>query len=618
MSGFQEILWDDKTLELPRPGSLPTFYPSRSRSLKAYPGIISELQLIGEGQMSTAWGYGSSHTGESSNSLIDVLIVVDDPNSFHQANKDSRPKDYDPVTGIPALQAWLNRFSPNFYPSEVLIDGEPRGIKYGVIGLEDFLLQARSGLRGREGCSHLYTAGRLQKAMLVPYILDADPFTRRNIDIAINQARIDGVWLALGLLPEQFDRESLMRKYVGLSYAADVRVEKEDKIDLLINQSRAEYDEMMDDLLGAFTAEGILEQTGEDEFRKRFSLPEAEVKAWLAESAKYSFKINYLKNPMTYGPIRGLEYSLAKLRRARGESAGISETRNSGIRAQLTFIPELTAKLIHERVPDLTPNQITLASAGATLAATLMAARRIREDGDFKSSIKELITLGIALALDFFDGSLAREINKLTPEEQARKDEGEKIPEKHNTKWGGMWDAVNDRFGAAVMGLSRIVAAHRRGDRIGEFFATLATLTNPLPALLRALGESKFQVYPESSNPLRDPAGFFGVHVGRTLAAVLGTLYPDYYLQDIADAAVSFGNIVVTKRRLKPGKIMEIPDSTKLSKKEYDEAMEKRQKARDDAEFRATALAIASVATAGAVLATHFILHKKKGRFKWK
>lgn len=602
----RERLWFYHQLQLPRADSIPVYFPSVEPVLAAHPGIVESINdLVGK-EASTVFGYGSSFNGEGkADSWLDFIVVIDDVRRFHEQNRQRRPKDYDPIFGNPTFQTWLNRFSPNYYHTDLLVDGEVKRVKYAVLGFEDFLSQAQAGLRGRKGFGHLYTAGRLQKVGLYPLIEETDEGRRAQINQAINQARIDGVWLSLGFLPVVFNYKDLLRTYVDLSYAADIRIEKQDKVDQIIRQNEREYIVMMQDLLAAFVGNGILEQFGPGIYVKKLTLPEREARDWIREGAYYSAAINYLKNPLTCGVRNGFEYGVQKVERAIGRrNLGVSETRNSPVRTALSFIPEAVARVVHEKVPWITPNQVTFTSAVATLAATLLAERRIRKGGDFKSSRIELIILGIALALDFFDGSLAREFNKLTPE-------------KHNTTWGGMWDAVNDRWGAGVMGISRIVAAHRRGDRVGEFFASLATLTNPLPALLKARGESKFQVYPETSNPLRDPLGFFGVHLGRTIVGIPATLYPDHYIQNLADVVTSLGNIVVTNRRRKPGNIMRVPLRSEFEEGEegddkYKEVVDKRQKVRDDAQFRAKALTIATVATAGAVLATHFILHRKK------
>lgn len=262
-------------------------------------------------------------------------------------------------------------------------------------------------------------------------------------------------------------------------------------------------------------------------------------------------------------------------------SEGLSESRNSGVRKVLKFIPEAGAKIVHKLVPDLTPNQVTAASALATTIVAVMAERR-NTIGKGSSKV-ELAVLAIAQGLDFFDGSLAREIKRVGDRE-------------HDSKWGGMWDSTNDRWGAGVMGISRIISAHLRSDRFGETVATITTLTNPLPALLRAVGERRGEVFPESgANSLE----FFGTHAGRTILAIPATLFPSFYrLQNTADTISAVANTVVTFKRFQGGIPLELP--------------EERDALSEDANFRGKALIYATIATGAVVLATHIFLHRKK------
>jgi len=625
----RETSFGAKELESPRPDSFRTYFPGIERVLQAHPGIPKALINLGGRHLIAGIGYGSSFNGESSNSLMDFMLIVDDTRKFHDDNKKRRPQDYDPVFGSPRLQSWLNHFSINLYPSSIELDGQTRRIKYAVVGLEDFLTQARSGMRGREGISHLYTAGRLQKAMLMLFVVDKDPQTRESIDQAINQARIDGVWLTMALLPERFTYEQFINQYAGISYMADKRIEKPNKPKLLVDQSENEYVEMMTGLLGAFEREHILEITSFGEFRKIVSLPEEEVRRWLRESAWYSFRINYLKNILTYGPIRAFEYSVAKVIRSRSAaSLSVSETRNSPIRGQIAFVPEKIATVVHKRLPALSPTMLTAASAVATLAATTLATvRNLREETSLNGSKTEAGLLIGALALDFEDGALAREFNRLSEEEAARvKETGEEIPEKHNTRWGGMWDALNDRWGAAVMGISRIIVANQKGNKYGELMATLATLAQSWPSYFRARGESNLEVFPESGRNILE---FFGTHAGRTLLAIPATLYPfnirvgvlgkeiNLTFQEIADTVSATANIVTTIRRIRGGTPMELPKRSdykedKKGDQEYQQAMVRINKIKLDADLRQKALLIAGFTTTAAVLGTHFILRRKK------
>lgn len=580
-----EILWKASDTVLPGAGSFPAFYPSPEHALQKYPGLVPALENLGGDQLSTVFGYGSSFNGESPDSWLDFLVVVQDAAQFHRQNQTRHPKDYSPPFGW-RFESWLQRFSPNYKYSEISLEEGNKRIKCGVLDVDNFLTQARAGLRHRGGLAHLYTAGRLQKAILIPFILDEDPARRSQIDTAINQARIDGVWLAMGLLPEYFDYKALLRTYVGLSYAADIRVEKANKVDLLIEQSQQEYARMMEGLLGAFVKSDILEDLGEGVYGKKFTLGEREVRDWIRESALYSAGINYVKNPLTCGVGNAVDYAISKIKRAnRHQSLSSSETRNSGLRAKLAFLPEAAAKVIHKEIPDLSPNMVTGASAVATAVVALMAERRNRTgETGFKGSRAELAMLVIAQALDFFDGSLAREINKI----------GDK---NHDSRWGGLYDALNDRWGAGAMGISRIISAHKRNDLYGEIVATAATLTNPWPSVLRATGEVRGETFPESGKNVLE---FFGTHAGRTALAIPATLYPNmFHFQKVADTISALANILTITKRAKGGNVLELPQ-------------EKLDTIKAEAGFRGKGLFLAALGTGTAVLGTHAFLHRKK------
>lgn len=282
-----------------------------------------------------------------------------------------------------------------------------------------------------------------------------------------------------------------------------------------------------------------------------------------------------------------------------------AETRNSSIRQYLAFIPESTARTVHRILPNLSPNHVTLASSLATLYVGIQAGRRnINGEVDFAHSRGELVVLALAQGLDFFDGSLAREIKKVGDRE-------------HDSRLGGMLDSLNDRWGALVMGVSRMASANRRGDRYGEFVARLATLTNPWPSYLRAEGEANLKVFPESG---KNPLEFFGTHAGRTLLAIPATLYPSlklevfgkkFTLQNVTDTITTISNVVTMVQRIRGGTPIEEPDF-RLEEDRYNEKMEEIYKIRDDAEFREKGLLMAALGTTAAVLATHFILHRRK------
>ncbi len=294
------------------------------------------------------------------------------------------------------------------------------------------------------------------------------------------------------------------------------------------------------------------------------------------------------------------------------ESSDDSPTRNSLARKKLAFIPEILAWGVHKIAPWLSPHMVTAASAFLTAEASYSATIR-----NTQTKIPNLITalkqkdekkrLVEAQALDSFDGALAREINRVTPG-------------RHDTRLGGLLDALNDRWGHLTMGTSRIVTACQRDDLYGIVVAEVATITGPWPAYLRSEEESKGNIVSESGDGWKDPFGFFGTHLGRTILAIPATLYPNIKVtigektmvvpvQNINDTISTISNIVTIYRRIKGGKPMKLPEPTD---KDYAKEMAKRERIIDDAKYRRKWLLGAAIGTGATVLGMHFLLAKKE------
>lgn len=304
-----ELAGKDLKEVLPGPYTFQTYYCQRP----VPKGLEGALRELSGDTISMALGYGSVFSRAASpDSVPDVLLLSPDAMDFHWAKK--RPSVF------PILQFALNRLGPNYYQEKIELDSGMQRVKYGVIGEQEFIAHAQGGrydseLAGR-GRGKLYTAGRIQKAILVPIIKPEDSRQRHMIDRAINQARIDGVWLSLGLLPEKFTFDDLARTYVSLSYRADVRVEKKDKVDTLLRNNWVEYQSMLLPILSEFISSGILASHSPEVFQKHISPPKQDVEDWLKKCRRTAFMINYLKNPMTFGLMDGLLYAFAKARRS--------------------------------------------------------------------------------------------------------------------------------------------------------------------------------------------------------------------------------------------------------------------------------------------------------------
>lgn len=168
-----------------------------------------------------------------------------------------------------------------------------------------------------EGKGGLYLAGRMQKAMFPTLVDNATSEEQERIDLSFNRARIDGIWLALGLLSCYCTFDEIAEKYVNLSYAADKRVERANKSQSLLEKNYEYYEQMLRPILTCFVNKGIIEPVAErvDLFEKKISLAKGDIEKWLKECSKDALKVNIGFNIWTMGPFNGLGYEAEKVKR---------------------------------------------------------------------------------------------------------------------------------------------------------------------------------------------------------------------------------------------------------------------------------------------------------------
>lgn len=310
------LTWQSSELDLVSSCDIRTLYPR----VPSIPGLSEEIDRIGGSQLVRGTGYGSAFNGDATKtSLMDILMIV--RNSWAFYNEVAKLEEVElGTTRTPGFHAEFNLEKGNFYQATLYLIGKVQKAKLWVIPVDEFVKHAHGGRPNvPEGKGGLYLAGRMHKAMFPVFVDHATEEETEKIDTSFNRARIDGVWLALGLLSRYFTYDELAEKYVNLSYAADKRVEKADKSQTLLEKNREYYEQMLHPILSCFEEKGIIESVeGKDDlFMKQMSLQEAEVKRWLKQSAQRAFWVNFSQNPLTFGPLRGLGYGLAKVRRSR-------------------------------------------------------------------------------------------------------------------------------------------------------------------------------------------------------------------------------------------------------------------------------------------------------------
>jgi hypothetical protein len=295
-----EILrWEQVEGQLPAPSRVKTYYPE----IPVSEPVKNAALELGGSETVAIWGYGSSFAGDAkADSLLDLLMVVSDAENFHRNNISLRPRDYGRPRSV-GFHTFLNSFGFNFYRTTLDTSEGSRQAKYGVIGYREFLKFARGGRKDsidrKVGKGRLYVAGRLQKAMLVPIKLTS-AIEGDRINDAINQSRIDGVFLAASLMPQQFSLDQLALEYVGLSYRADVRVEHPDKVRNIYEKGKDHYRAMLEPIIDQLRRTYVLHKESEDTFSKVLTLSERDVEAFLASCRSQAFLFELSKKSVNF------------------------------------------------------------------------------------------------------------------------------------------------------------------------------------------------------------------------------------------------------------------------------------------------------------------------------
>lgn len=182
-----------------------------------------------------AFAYGSAALPQaaasgSAGSMLDLILVVDDPQAWHADNLERNPSHYSAMARVagPALIARLQDSSFGarlWYNTLVSLPPNGRLVKYGVISSASFIADL---LEWRD----LYTAGRLHKP-----VSDLQP-PPPAFAAALAANRRAALRSALLLLPPRFTARELFKTITLLSYAGDWRMtfgESPKKIDDIVD-----------------------------------------------------------------------------------------------------------------------------------------------------------------------------------------------------------------------------------------------------------------------------------------------------------------------------------------------------------------------------------------------
>ena len=163
--------------------------------------------------------YGSCfRKGDDAGGIVDLYLIVDSyPHAFRRSS-----------------HAFLNRLlPPNVFYLEVPYEGRVTRAKYAVFSMKDL----------RRGVStdwfHSYLWGRLAQPAGIVYARNAR--TAAAVHRALARAVVTFVSRVLPVMPPRFRGIELWRKGLALSYGAELRSERGDRIDELIGADPDRY-----------------------------------------------------------------------------------------------------------------------------------------------------------------------------------------------------------------------------------------------------------------------------------------------------------------------------------------------------------------------------------------
>ncbi len=220
----------------------------------------------------------------------------------------------------------------------------------------------------------------------------------------------------------------------------------------------------------------------------------------------------------------------------------LSETQNSSLRELSAGAIQFTVDRLHEALPDLTPNHLTiLGVVGVATASTLLTLRK----GDASLRDKALTAVSLFSLVgstigDGLDGTLARTLKA--------KNQGD-----IDSNLGQLLDVLADRTGENAMAFSRAAQAHKKHNRLGVSLALIEAVASSLPSLMRAFDEMRGYKGPEIPPDL---FGWAGTRLGRTALGIISTVLPEIHgvpVQELSDALTIISSLLTAAGRLKIG-----------------------------------------------------------------
>lgn len=313
------LKYGDPVFARVRAESFPTYYPPITAP---YPLVEAALQIGGKGLIAV-FGYGSAFTNEQNrSSKMDLIFIVEDPRAFHERNIRAANGIFYGRPRSVALHTKLNEWGLNYYRGQLNLEGQKKEAKIVVIGYEDFISHAswgnKQGIVTWDSFRYAYAGARMTKGRIVEVYRSTDSDKRKamqeQINLAINQDRINYFHITLARLPTYFSERTALEEYLYETYLEDIRIEKGRKHLDILKQTEQDCLNMFSALVEQFVAAGILSREG-DQLVKLMSLSEESVRARIIGTKAVYLVTNYGKNWATFGLLEGPEYCLDKVAR---------------------------------------------------------------------------------------------------------------------------------------------------------------------------------------------------------------------------------------------------------------------------------------------------------------
>ncbi|KAK8779962.1 hypothetical protein V5799_018700 [Amblyomma americanum] len=203
----------------------------------ADPASWSRMMSIFPGKFTFAFCYGSAAlpqkgVTQTKNNMLDVILAVDDPLSWHRENLKQNWRHYSFVRyGGPYLVNKVQKDFGAYVYYNTFVPYDDGLMKYGVISTDRLITDLLDW-------ETLYLSGRLHKPVRI--LQEPTPEIKRAMSLNYMTA----IHTALLMLPDSFTEEELYLKIAGLSYVGDFRMiigEDKNKVANIVGAQLAEF-----------------------------------------------------------------------------------------------------------------------------------------------------------------------------------------------------------------------------------------------------------------------------------------------------------------------------------------------------------------------------------------